>query len=84
MQQTTYSKQIYGNQTRASSLHRTLHQTYLQQQIIASNLKQPNLIIFQQPNNDDQTTGNTLVIELKVLIEAYYSLLTLCSSLLLS
>lgn len=73
MQQTTYSKQIYGNQTRASSLHRTLHQTYLQQQIIASNLKQPNLIIFQQPNNDDQTTGNTLVIEqLKVFIEALY------------
>lgn len=72
MQQTTYSKQIYGNQTRASSLHRTLHQTYLQQQIIASNLKQTNLIIFQQPNNDDQTTGNTLVIELKVLIEALY------------
>lgn len=73
MQQTTYSKQIYGNQTRASSLHRTLHQTYLQQQIIASNLKQTNLIIFQQPNNDDQTTGNTLVIEqLKVFIEALY------------
>lgn len=73
MQQTTYSKQIYGNQTRASSLHRTLHQTYLQQQIIASNLKQTNLIIFQQPNNDDQTTGNTLVIEqLKVFIEAIY------------
>lgn len=73
MQQTTYSKQIYCKQTRASSLHLTLHQTYLQQQIIASNLKQPNLIIFQQPNNDDQTTGNTLVIEqLKVFIEALY------------
>lgn len=73
MQQTTYSKQIDCNQTRSSSLHQTLHQTYLQQQIIASNLKQPNLIIFQQPNNDDQTTGNTLVIEqLKVFIEALY------------
>lgn len=77
MQQTTYSKQIYCKQTRASSLyqtlHQTLHQTYLQQQIIASNLKQPNLIIFKQPNNDDQTTGNTLVIEqLKVFIEALY------------
>lgn len=72
MQQTTYSKQIYCKQTRVSSLHQTLHQTYLQQQI-TSNLKQPNLIIFQQPNNDDQTTGNTLVIEqLKVFIEALY------------
>lgn len=75
MQQTTYSKQIYCKQTRASSLHHTLHQTLhqTQQQIIASNLKQPNLIIFQQPNNDDQTIGNTLVIEqLKVFIEALY------------
>lgn len=75
MQQTTYSKQIYCKQTRASSLHHTLHQTLhqTQQQIIASNLKLPNLIIFQQPNNDDQTTGNTLVIEqLKVFIEALY------------
>lgn len=71
MQQTTYSKQIYCKQTRVSSLH----QTYLQQQIIASNLKQPNLIIFKQPINDDQTTGNTLVIEqLKVFIEALYLL----------
>lgn len=77
MQQTTYSKQIYCKQTRASSLHHTLHQTLhqTQQQIIASNLKQPNLIIFQQPNNDDQTTGKTLVIEqLKVFIEALYLL----------
>lgn len=75
MQQTTYSKQIYCKQTRASSLHHTFHQTLhqTQQQIIASNLKQTNLIIFQQPNNDDQTIGNTLVIEqLKVFIEAIY------------